>query len=134
MKGVLVVVLTCCFLMQPYDRAVAVENEDEMDYAWGTVKEVSNDTIVLTEYSYDTDVDIDVAYGVSPDTEIFNVESLDNIKIGDAVEIEYIVASGKKEAMIISVEMGEEEYVPIGPPATFEEDFEYTPEDEGIDY
>lgn len=99
--------LTFCFLAQSYCSGVLAENEDEMEYAWGVVKEASNDSIVVTEYDYDTDVDIDVAYSVSSDTKASNIETLEDISVGDTVEIEYFVVGGKKEIKAISVEAGE---------------------------
>lgn len=130
----MVIMLIFCFLVQPYCSVVLAENEDEMEYAWGVIKEVSNDSIVVTEYDYDTDVDIDVAYSISSDTKVSNVETLDDISIGDTVEIEYFVVGGKKEAKVISVGAWEEEYVPLGAPEAFDEDLEYIPEDEDVTY
>lgn len=134
MRGILVIMLTFCFLAQPYCSVVLAENEDEMEYAWGVVKEVSNDSIVVTEYDYDTDVDIDAAYSISSDTEVSNVETLDDISIGDMVDIEYFIVGGKKEAKVISVETGEVEYESLDIPEVFDEDLEYIPEDEDVKY
>jgi len=126
MRGILVIMLTFCFFAQPYCNVVLAENEDEMEYSWGVVKEVSNDRVVVTEYDYDTDVDIDVVYSVSSDAKVYNAETLDDISTGDTVEIDYFIVGGKKEVKAISVEAGEEEYEPL---ETYDEGYEFLSEE-----
>lgn len=126
MRGILVIMLTFCFLAQSYCNVALAENEDEMEYAWGVVKEVSNDSIVVTKYDYDTDVDTDVAYSISSDTAVYNVETLDDISIGDTVEIEYFIAGGNKKVKTISIETGEEEYESL---ETYDEGYELLSEE-----
>ncbi|MFC1667690.1 hypothetical protein ACFL0P_07550 [Candidatus Omnitrophota bacterium] len=132
MRGILVIMLTFCFLVQPYHNVVLAESvvvdvtetndsidEHEMEYGRGVVKEVHNDDdiIVVTETN-DADFHTDVIYKISSDTK-FSVSTRKNLlnklisrrtmasdlSIGDTVKIEYFVlASGTKEAQAISVE------------------------------
>ncbi|MFC1624404.1 hypothetical protein ACFL28_03720 [Candidatus Omnitrophota bacterium] len=101
MKGILVIMLTFCFLVQPYCNVVLAKNEDATKRVWGNVKEISNNSIVVAEFDYDTHVDIDVAYNISSDTKVSNIETLDDISIGALVEIEYLIVGGKREIEVI---------------------------------
>jgi len=102
MRGILVIILTFCFLVQPYCNIVLAKNEDKMECAWGVVKEASNDSIVVTEKGHDADIDIEVIYSISSDAKV------DDISIGDTVKIEYFVVGDKNEVKAISVETGGE--------------------------
>ena len=80
------------------------QDEEDMDYSWGAVVEVSSDQIVVSEYDYDSDEEIDVVYKVSPDTELRNIEALKDLAEGDSVEIVYAFKGKDKIAKAITLE------------------------------
>lgn len=77
--------------------------EEEPDYAFGTAKSVSGDTLVINEFDYDTGEEKEATYWADANTEYDNVASLKEIAAGDEVDIDYLVKDGKKMAVAISV-------------------------------
>lgn len=78
---------------------VAVE---EPEYAFGTVKSVAQDQIVVTEFDYDTGEEKEVAYSIDPQAEISGVSSLQEVAAGDEVDVDYLVKDGKNVAVALS--------------------------------
>jgi len=91
---------------------VLFAQEEEIGYIYGIVKSVSPDYITVTEYDYINEQEIDTTYVIDPATELSNVDSLENINMGDNVGIDYIIRDEKRVAKIIIVykESYEEEY------------------------
>ena len=89
---------------------------DETEFSYGTVKSVTADQIVVSEYDYDTDKDVDVTYSVPAGTKFENVATLAEIKVGDAVDIDFLTKDGQKTAAAITVEKptAEDENVALG--------------------
>ena len=77
---------------------------DETEFSYGTVKSVTDNQLVVSEYDYDKDQDVDVTYTVQPDTKFENVTSVAEIKAGDTVDIDFLVKNSQKIASLISVE------------------------------
>ncbi len=77
---------------------------DETEFSYGTVKSAGADQLVISEYDYDSDKDVDVTYSVPVGTKFENVASLQEIKTGDAVDIDFLVKNGQKVASSITVE------------------------------
>lgn len=92
--------------------AVVAKEMEEVDYSFGTVKSASAADVVVSEYDYETDKDIDVSYVLDPKAELKNVESAEKIAAGDSIDITYVMKDGKKVAKTISVEK-----IPAGTPA-----------------
>ena len=88
---------------------VVFAQEEDAEYSWGTAKSVSSDQIVVMEYDYDKDEDVEVSYVVDPKVELKGVDSLDDIKVGDDIEVNYVTKDGKKVARVIAVEKPTEE-------------------------
>ena len=90
----------------------APEAGEEPEYAFGTVKSVSKDQVVVTEFDYDTGEEKEVAYSIDPKAEISGVNSLQEVASGDEVDVDYLVKDGKNVAVALSfakpVEVGEE--------------------------
>lgn len=80
------------------------EEEVETEYAYGTVKSITSSQIVVKEYDYENDTEVDVIYTIGPDVEYEGVSSYKDISAGDSVEIDYVVKGGKKIATLISAE------------------------------
>lgn len=112
MKNILVTLLAFCFIAQPFYGMVLAETEEEMEYSWGVVTDISSNRLVVSEYDYDTDEESEVSYTIDPNVELVNVNSLEEIAIGYSVEIEFVIKDNDKIAKIITVEILEEEYIP----------------------
>ena len=80
------------------------EGEDigEMDYSYGKVLSVSPQEIVITEYDYEKDTEVNVTYMIDPELELQNIKALKDIVAGDEVEVYYDEKDGQKTARIIS--------------------------------
>lgn len=79
-------------------------SEEELEYTFGTVKSVTADAIVITEFDYDTGEEKDATYAIDPKIELNNVASLKEIVAGDEVDIDYRVdEEQKKVAKVIAV-------------------------------
>ncbi|OGW85964.1 MAG: hypothetical protein A3C35_07290 [Omnitrophica bacterium RIFCSPHIGHO2_02_FULL_46_11] len=80
------------------------EETDETEFSYGTVKSVSANQIVLSEYDYDADKDVDVTYTINANTKFENAKSPQEIAVGDAIDIDFTVQGAQKTASTISVE------------------------------
>ena len=90
-------------------QAASAQAEDTTEFSYGAVKSISENQVVVTEYDYDNDKDMDVAYSVPANVTLEGAAKLTEIVIGDAVDIDYVVKNGQKIASVISVEKGTEE-------------------------
>jgi hypothetical protein len=95
------VFLVCVLLMSPI---LALAQEVELDYGWGTVTQVTETTIVLNEYDYEQDAYSDVTYDISQGVKFDNINSAKEIQPGMEVEIGFIVKDEKKVAVTIYLE------------------------------
>ena len=78
--------------------------EDETEFSFGTVKTVTENQLIVSEYDYESNADVDVTYEVSPQTEYENATSLKDIAVGDSVDVDFLVKDGKKTAVAVTVE------------------------------
>ena len=81
------------------------QDEEEIDFNSGSVKEIRKDSdeIVVSEYDWDNDVDMDVIYIVAPDARVENTDSWGSIATGSYVDFEFMEKDGKKTITYISV-------------------------------
>ncbi|OVE75533.1 hypothetical protein BVX98_07395 [bacterium F11] len=87
--------------------------EDMADYdyedygysSYGSVKKIDliKNNITLTEYDEEKEKVIDVAYNIDPIVELANIGSLEELKIGDAISLEYIVRENMKTVTILEL-------------------------------
>lgn len=87
----------------PAEEAVGVL-EEETEFSFGTVKSITGDQLVVSEYDYESNADVDVTYQVPAETEFENAASLKEIAVGDSVDIDFLVKDGQKKAVAITVE------------------------------
>jgi len=84
-----------------------VFGQEEAKHSCGTVASVSGDNITVSEFIYSEtsgeEAYQDVIYTVSKDAELDNIPSLEVLKDGVEVDIEYVEKEGKKEASYIFV-------------------------------
>jgi len=119
-----------------YSSGVSLAQEEELEYSWGRVSSLSSNQIIVKEYDYESDEEVDVTYAIDSKVEIKNVNSLEEITIGDSVGIDFLVRDSEKVAKVIIVEKSsyEEEYTPEAtheeePEEEYEEEPEYFPEE-----
>ena len=79
--------------------AAPAEPADESDFAYGTVISVAPDKIVISEYDYDKDQEFESTYGIDTSTQYENAASINELKQGDEVEINFKKADDKKMAI-----------------------------------
>ena len=84
--------------------APAPQNEEVTEFSYGTVKSLGEGQLVVSEYDYDNDKDIEITYSVPADANFDGVGTLSEIAAGDAVDIDYVIKDGQKVASMISVE------------------------------
>lgn len=82
---------------------------DELEYSFGEVKSISSADLVLTEYDYLTDKESDVTYSVDPAVKFENAASVNDIKNGDSIEIDYQIQGDKKIVKNIILEKLDDE-------------------------
>lgn len=84
----------------------AFAQEDDVEFGYGTVVTINGDTkeIVISEYNWDTDAEVDVAYSVRDNVEVESASSWKDIPKGSYIDFEYVIEStGKKAIKYISV-------------------------------
>ena len=88
----------------PKPEAPAAANEETTEFSYGTVKSISENQVVVTEYDYDSDKDVETTYSVPATATFEGISKLSEIAVGDAIDIDYIVKDGQKIASVLSVE------------------------------
>lgn len=84
---------------------VAASAEEELEFSWGTVTAVGSGQFTISEFDYNTDMEVKVVYCVNADTEFKNAGSLANIAVGNDVEVDFAVENGKKIAKVVLLEV-----------------------------
>jgi hypothetical protein len=80
------------------------EGEELSMYTFGVVKQVSPTMIIITEYDYATDKEVDIEYTIDNSTQFINASSIADIQAGDEIEIVFLEVDGKKMARSISLD------------------------------
>jgi len=75
---------------------------DIEEFAYGQVLSISSSNVVVKEFDYDKEIEIEVSYKINSDTEFENVGSYNEIVVGDDVEIDYIQKEGINIAINIA--------------------------------
>ncbi|MFH1782545.1 MAG: hypothetical protein ABH848_02900 [Candidatus Omnitrophota bacterium] len=79
----------------------------EEQYAWGAVKSITPSEISISEFDYELEKDVAIAYVIDKDTKLDNFKSISEISMGDNVEVEYIQKDDQKIAKTIALEKEE---------------------------
>ena len=102
----------------PAAPAPAATPSDEMKYSFGTVVKVGEGEIVVQEYDYSKDEEVEMTYAVTSETQYDNIGSLKEFAKDDNIEIYYKEAEGEKIATILIKENPMEEdlteEIPVG--------------------
>jgi cold shock CspA family protein len=122
----LAVVLSLLFVNTPVgytqEQQEQQEQEEDIDIniAYGFVSQIKQDSVVILEYDYDTDQEIENEYFVNSSTEYEDVAGIAELVSGDEVEITFVQEDGKRTATLIVKflpwEEGDEEVLdePVG--------------------
>lgn len=84
--------------------APAPADVTEGQFSYGTVVTASPEAMKISEYDFETDTSEEVDYTVAKDVKLENVNSINDVKQGDEVEIEFVMKDGKRTAVSIYVE------------------------------
>jgi hypothetical protein len=78
----------------------------ETEYSTGMVVSVDEtlNQIVVREYDYNQDQEVEVTYTVNQETTFEDVASLKDIAAGDSIEIEFVSENGAKIAKMVTIE------------------------------
>lgn len=97
--------------------AVAQEAENDK-FSFGKVVSVTADQVTVREYDFAKDADVEVAYSVTPETELGNVNAVVDLKADDDVVIDYVEKDGKRVVTtLVKEEKGAEAPAPANPAA-----------------
>jgi len=96
-------ILCFCLALTPINSVA--QDEDQFFYSYGEVLSVAQDQIMVREFDYATGEEKDVVYYITADTLLDSVESVDQIKSSDLVDVEFMVSEdGKNIAREILVD------------------------------
>ena len=96
-------ILCFCLALTPINSVA--QDEDQFLYSYGEVLSVAQDQIMVREFDYATGEEKDVVYYITADTILDSVESVDQIKPSDLVDVEFMVSEdGKNIAREILVD------------------------------
>lgn len=75
-------------------RAQEAANEDK--FSFGKVVSVAGQKIAVKEYDFAKDADVEVAYEVTGETELGNINAITDLAANDDVVIDYVEKDGKR--------------------------------------
>ena len=112
---------------------------EDVNYSYGTVVSITGDQLVVLEYDYDKDAEVEITYEVPATVEFNNVQALADLKKDDNIEIYYKEVEEKKIAEIIALEIltpedeieEETDAMPV-PPEIMEPPMDALPEGEAV--
>jgi len=88
----------------PQKPAAPAALADDVFFAYGIVAKVEAGKLTMSEYDYENDEELNVAYEMDPAVVFKNVDSLRNISPGTTVEVNFIVKNNKRVATQVAVE------------------------------
>ena len=74
----------------------AQEDNNEDKFSFGKVVSINADQIMVREYDFAKDADVEVAYTVTADTEFGNVNAVAELVADDDIVIDYVEKDGKR--------------------------------------
>jgi hypothetical protein len=103
----IITLMVFCLLLLAAGRLLAQTNAsgEETGYAYGTVSSVNADKLVICEYDYNKDEEVEVEYRIDPQVELKNLTSLDELVAGRNVEVDFIIAENQRLAKAISLDL-----------------------------
>ena len=96
MKKFFMAVLFFLGLVLTYTPVASAQEAENDKFSFGKVISVAADSITVKEYDFAKDTDVEVAYSVTPETELGNVNAVADLKADDDVVIDYVEKDGKR--------------------------------------
>lgn len=81
-----------------------VSAEEEILYSYGRVVSIGQGQIVVAEYDYDADTDINLTYSLDPSVELLNIASLKDLKPDDSIEFDFVVTESGNKIVALNLE------------------------------
>ena len=106
MRNILVVITMAIagMLLFSFSRCASAQEQDSSAFAYGTVVSITDGEIVVREYDYEKDEEIDNTYVINVKTEYEGVKTFKDIVLGDSVDVVYAVIDNQKVAQSLSIE------------------------------
>lgn len=96
----------------------ADDSGETLEYTYGSVVSVSPVQVIISEYNYESDEEVQVSYTINPETKFNNMTGVPDLTKEDNVDIYYKIVGDQKVATMITkdatVYENEEEYEQIG--------------------
>ncbi len=92
--AVIIALGLACLVNIPVSRAQENANEDK--FSFGKVVSVAGQQISVKEYDFAKDADVEVAYQVTAETELGNINAVTDLAANDDVVIDYMEKDGKR--------------------------------------
>ena len=74
----------------------AQENNNEDKFSFGKVVSVNAQEVMVKEYDFAKDADVEVAYSITSETELGNVNAVTDLAVNDDIVIDYVEKDGKR--------------------------------------
>jgi hypothetical protein len=76
--------------------AAAQENNNEDKFSFGKVLSVNAQEVMVKEYDFAKDADVEVPYSITAETELGNVNAVADLAVNDDIVIDYVEKDGKR--------------------------------------
>jgi hypothetical protein len=96
MRKFFVAVLFFLGLVLAYLPTASAQEAENDKFSFGKVVSVAADQITVKEYDFAKDADVEVAYSVTPETELGNINAVADLKANDDIVIDYLEKDGKR--------------------------------------
>ena len=81
---------------------------EELKYVYGTVKTISSKHISVVEYDTEFNEEVELLFQIGPNLTLENAASLNEITSGKQIHIGYVESRGKKVAVSIELDEGDD--------------------------
>lgn len=85
------------------------QEEAEEVYAFGVVDGVSGTEIIVKEFDYEQENEVNVTYALTDETDFENIEVATDLVKGEEVELFFVDNNGKKEVVWLLKSVNQEE-------------------------
>lgn len=72
------------------------QESGDLDFSYGTISKITGNDIVLRSYDYEKGEEVEIAYEIDSQIVLEDVGSVEDLHVGDDVDVEYVEVDGKK--------------------------------------
>ncbi len=87
---------------------LCAQEDEATEYSYGEVVSIFKDQIIVEEYNFTDDQTINVTYTLTDDTTLNGVNSINEIKPGDLIDIDYFIEGAKNIVIELLIERPED--------------------------